>query len=576
MVNLPGAPNKTAEIRHQGWLDIVAALVLLSGLLTISSVLLTVLRAHHSNIAMSDAHFTLLAGLSLIYLASLLRRGKYNAWLVAVPLYGFLVVRDVRHFIFDIPEDVRLLVAILNLAIPVVAFLGLLIFRHQYNVRSEIRSFTTALRRSALVLAVALVYGTVGFQLLDERDFYQDIAPLTGLHYTLDQFGLTTSKQLTPHTKRAKLFLDSLGVLSTGSVFYVVISLFAPIRFRLSHSGQDFEDIRGLLRKYPSTSEDFFKLWPRDKAYFFTPGRNAGLAYKAVAGMALVVGDPAGKPRDFADLLARFEEFCRLNDWQPALIHTDKTNLGLYRRLGFELQKIGEEAIVDIGHFVKNVMSSKDFRHIANKFSRQNYQVQMLAPPHSPAVLKRLREVSNDWLQAPGRAERGFMMGYFSDDYMQQCPVMAARDETGAIQAFVNQVPNFNPAEANFDFLRHTSSSPGNINDYLMIEFISHLHAEGTERLNMGLAPLAGLEAKASGAKDRGAIDALMSLVYVTGNRFYSFKGLKRFKSKYEPQWEDRYIVYRGGLRGFGGAMNALLRAMRVPRRHYFSKYKNV
>ena len=80
------------------------------------------------------------------------------------------------------------------------------------------------------------------------------------------------------------------------------------------------------------------------------------------------------------------------------------------------------------------------------------------------------------------------MMGYFSDDYMQQCPVMAARDETGAIQAFVNQVPNFNPAEANFDFLRHTSSSPGNINDYLMIRIYIALACRGHGAAKHGIS----------------------------------------------------------------------------------------
>jgi len=566
VTSLPGDTNKAAKTGQKRALEIIATLVLLSGLLTISSVLQAVLHARRVNIVLSDARFTLLVGLSFIYLASLLRRGKYNAWLIAVPLYGFLVVRNIRHFIFDFPDGIRIVPAALNLAVPVLALIGLLIFRNQYNVRSEIRNFATALRRSVIILLAAFLYGTIGFQLFDTRDFRQEISLLSGVHYTVDQFGLTTNRQLEPHTKRARLFLGSLSVVSLGSVFYVLVSLFAPIRFKLNNQQHDYEDIARLLRQYPSTSEDFFKLWPRDKAYFFNPSRSAGLAYKATAGIALVVGDPAGKRSDLADLLTRFEEFCRVNDWEPAFVHAEKTNASLYKRLGFELQKIGEEAIVDIDHFVKNVMTSKDFRHIANKFKREKYQAEMLQPPHSPTVLRRLREVSSDWLKAPGRAERGFMMGYFNDAYMQQCQITVARDEAGTIQAFLNRVPSFNPAEANFDFLRHTSGSPGNINDYLMIEFIAHLQHEGIKRLNMGLAPLAGLEAGVSGEKDRGAIDAVMSLVYATGNRFYSFKGLKRFKSKYEPAWEDRYIVYRGGLRGFSRTMTALIRAMRVRR----------
>src|SRR5205823_3086788 len=103
----------------------------------------------------------------------------------------------------------------------------------------------------------------------------------------------------TPYTKRAKLFLDSLGVISLGSLFYVGVSLFSPIRFRLNNREHDYSDLTKLLRDYPSTSEDFFKLWPRDKAYFFNSSRSAALAYKTSRGVALVVGDPVGKKSEF-------------------------------------------------------------------------------------------------------------------------------------------------------------------------------------------------------------------------------------------------------------------------------------
>lgn len=569
-MNLLGGVNKAAKTWQKCVLEIVAALVLLSGLLTISGVLLAVLHAHRVNIVLSDARFAVLVGLSFIYLASLLRRGKYNAWLIAVPLYGFLVVRNVRHFIFDIPDDGRLIPAILNLVVPVMAFLGLLIFRNQYNVHSEIRNFATALRRSAIILLVAFLYGTIGFQLFDMRDFHQEIPLLSGAHYTIDQFGLTTSQQLEPQTKRAHLFLDSLSIISLGSIFYVGVSLFAPIRFRLSYSTRDYEDMTRLLREHPSSSENFFKLWPRDKAYFFNPSRSAGLAYKSVSGVALVVGDPAGKNAEFGHLIMQFQEYCRVNDWEPAYVHTEAKNIPLYKSLGFDLQKIGEEAIVDTGHFVKTVMPNKYFRHIANRFEREKYVIEILEPPHSSAVLRRLYEVSNDWLKVPGRTERGFMMGYFNDSYMQQCPIMVARDRAGIIRAFINQVPGLNKDEANFDLLRHTSGSLGNVNDYLMLNFINYLHEQGVARLNMGLSPLAGLGAGYE--KDRSATDNILSFTYSNASRFYSFKGLNRFKSKYEPAWEDRYIIYRGGLRGFSRTMTALIRAMRLPRRHYLSK----
>jgi lysylphosphatidylglycerol synthetase-like protein (DUF2156 family) len=52
--------------------------------------------------------------------------------------------------------------------------------------------------------------------------------------------------------------------------------------------------------------------------------------------------------------------------------------------------------------------------------------------------------------------------------------------------------------------------------------------------------------------------------VYSNGDRFYSFSGLHRFKDKYHPDWQDRYIAYPGGVRNFTRILTALNRAMKV------------
>jgi phosphatidylglycerol lysyltransferase len=95
-----------------------------------------------------------------------------------------------------------------------------------------------------------------------------------------------------------------------------------------------------------------------------------------------------------------------------------------------------------------------------------------------------------------------------------------------------------------------------------MLHFINHLRDQGYERLNMGLSPLAGLDEPAEG--ESAALRRIMRAAYTGGNQIYSFSGLYKFKSKYEPVWQDRYIVYTGGLGGFAKTVRSLMRAMRV------------
>jgi len=542
-------------------LNAIALFVAISGLLTISSILFALVHFRHIQLASADAHLTLLAGLSLIYLATLLNRGKHTAWLVALPVYSFLVLRNLRHFIFDFPgEDHLHIAAILSLALPIVTLLALIYYRRLFDVRSEVRNFTTAVQRSAVILLVAFAYGVAGFMLLDEHDFHQEITPVAAAHYTVDQFGLTTTTPVSAYTKRAHIFVDSLAAISFGAVFYTAVSLFSPIRFRLSRHRQDYEDIRRLIEHYSTTSEDFFMLWPPDKSYFFNAARSAAVAYKAAGGVALIIGDPTGPKAQIKPLLQDFSRFCRLNDWQPALIHTEDKYLELYQELGFEAQKIGEEAIINTKNFMDKVATTKDFRHIANKFANLGYSCNLIEPPYTEELLTRLQVISDDWLSRPGRAERSFMLGFFSYDYIQLCTLMVAEDSHGTIQAFINLVPSSIPTESNFDFLRHATGSPGNINDYLLLNFIQELDRQKIPWLNMGLSALAGLEDAESPSK---SLNRFLNFAYNNADRFFSFQGLNRFKSKYQPEWQDRYIVYRGGLRGFSKTVNALMRAMR-------------
>ena len=548
-------------------LGLVAYGVAAHGLLIIMSTLNSQLALRgglrHAHLGSYLFGLPLLIGLGLLYLSAYLHRRKRTAWSAAIVIYATLLVLKFCRMLFFTHQPLTIVSVTRDIILPAALVSVLVVFRGEFKVKSDIPSFAFSLRVISLVLAVAFAYGVTGFLLLDTRDFHQEVTPLGAVQHTLDQFGLTSSSTPMPHTRRAKVFLDSLSVVSTGAVVYGVISLFQPLRARLSDQSAARERVQALLRRYPASSEDFFKLWPHDKVYFFDDRQTAGLAYAVHGGVALVVGDPFGDRARFGHLLDQFDELCRINDWTIAFIHTEPDFSELYKARGFSLQKIGEEAVLDLAHFQEHVRGEKYFRQIRNRFAKLDYTTEALLPPHNPAVVARLRTISDEWLAQPGRTERGFMLGYFSDDYLQQCSLMVLRDAAGTIQAFINQIPSYDADEANFDMLRHTSTSAGNSNDYLLMQFIDYVQSEGFTRLNLGLCPLAGLGGK-TGDEDRTVVDNALRFLYANGDRFYSFSGLHRFKSKYQPVWSGRYIAYRGGIRGFTRVLNNLNRKMKV------------
>lgn len=498
----------------------------------------------------------LIAGLSLVYLSTLLSRRKQTAWLVVIAIYVLVIGVNIITGLFILfhgkTSDMDVLLR--AIALPVIIVVGLFYYRQEYNVKSDTRNITVSFRFVALILTIALLYGVIGFQLMDKRDFHQEMTLLQAVRYTIDQFYLTT-KELVPYTPRARAFLDSLSLVSLISIGYALVSLFQPIRSLLVDETENRAKLERLLQQSGGSSEDFFKLWPHDKSYYFSRDGQAGLAYHTYRGVALCVGDPIGPSKSVQTLFGDFIQYCQINDWLPAFIHTELKAQTLYKQYGFSTQKIGEEAIVDLWSFCDNVARTKYFRNITNRFDKQGYHVEMLQPPHNPAILNRLEEISKNWLELPGRSERGFMLGYFRRDYIQLCPIMVVRDEASTIQAFINKIPSYDGSEANYDLLRHHTNAAANINDFLLVNFAKYLLQAGYARLNLGLCPLAGLN---DVDNEKSAINTTLKFVYANGDRFYSFTGLWRFKAKYEPKWQDRYIAYKGGVRGFTRTLRAL------------------
>lgn len=503
----------------------------------------------------------LLLGLALLYVSLLLARRKRNAWALAVGLYVFIVGLNTNSVLGNLRSGTSVGggMHFLELLLPLLMLGILWMARKEFVVRSDFRTFASSLRMTAIVLAVAFLYGTFGYMLMDKADFRQEITPIDAMHYTVDQFDLTTNP-LHAYSRRAKLFQASLTFISISAVGFAFVSFFQPLRARYAHLKEHADQAHKLVYEYKADSEDYFKLWPADKTYLFAQSDTACVAYRVYGGVALAVGDPlSATTRGATAIMSAYEEMCFVNDWRPVLVHVTPHWKERLSRRGYQLQLIGTEAVVDVVHFENTVVGGKYFRQINNRFTKLGYTTEVLQPPHHEAVIDRLRHISQDWLGQPGRVERGFMMGYFNESYMQQCALFVARDAAGTIQAFLNLLPSPIPEEANYDLLRSADSAPGNINDYLLIQLFAHLASQGISRLNMGLCPLAGLD-----EEPNTLINRSLRFVYANGDRLYSFRGLYRFKAKYEPKWSERYVAYKGGVTDFTRAMSALGQAMKV------------
>ena len=389
-------------------------------------------------------------------------------------------------------------------------------------------------------IVVAVAYGTLGFWLLTKRDFGMNFNLFEALVRTLRQFTLVGNADLVAHTRFARWFLSSLDLMGILAALFALYSLFRPIAYRLGVLPRERAEAAAVLTKYGRSSYDYFKNKP-DKSLFFSRSRRTFINYHTVGGVALCLGDPTG-PEDEIEPTARaFLDFCSDNAWIAVFLVPD--GIRMYQKLGMSALKIGEEAIVDLAGFGATTMSRKYFRYVRRKIEGEGFKFMRSKPPHSPELLDEVENVSRQWMTLPHHREFGFFQGEFSRAYISETGLAGVRDSTGKLVAWVNEVPSFRHGEATFDMMRHLPGIHWGMMDYLFANLMLALKQEGYTTFDMGLAPLAGVGEHPQAT----VVEKAVHQIYEHIGRVVSMKGLRQYKLKFEPSWEERFMVYQGG-----------------------------
>lgn len=153
-----------------------------------------------------------------------------------------------------------------------------------------------------------------------------------------------------------------------------------------------------------------------------------------------------------------------------------------------------------------------------------------------------MRAVSDEWLATMHGAEKRFSLGWFDDEYIRNCPVMAVHSPEGDITASANIIPEYQLNETTVDLMRRRREVEPATMDFLFVSLIQWAKEQGYATFNLGLSPLSGVGAEV----DDPAIERAMHYIYEHVNRFYNFKGLHAFKEKCNPESSARYLIYPG------------------------------
>ncbi len=532
---------------------LIASLVFLTGLGYLYFVIASIKEKELSLVIGLPVHYALI-GLGLIYLSLSLYKKLYRAWLITVALLAFAILSEI---IFAIKYN-QFFSLVFLVALTCLVFIS----KNEFKAQSEKPKVLSSLGISIGLVLLAIIYGTLGFLQFNGLNHNLGLSVKDAVAETIRVISFTNDRPIITHnhSRAARTFVLSLQTLGLGSLTMAAWTMLKPLAYRYQKDEFKIDKARDIAEKYGGSSEDFFKFWPEDKDYIYSDNDTAFIAYKVFRGTALAVGGPIGDANDFDNVVNNYINFCHKHAFTPSFIHITDRFKDLFHKHGFNLQKIGEEAVVDTSKFSEQTAKSKNWRNVKNRFIKQGYNFEMRLPPHSSTLLDELKRISDDWLASPGRTERGFVLGYFDKDYLNNCEIGVLRNEENHIVGFVNLIESFEADEANMDLFRQRENSLTNTTDYMMYCLILELHLRGYKRFNLGLCPLVGM----SDEDDSNALSKALNLVYNFGGKIYSFKGLYRFKSKFDPDWRDSYIAYKSTTIGIVKVAQSLNAAMKV------------
>lgn len=401
----------------------------------------------------------------------------------------------------------------------------------------------------------------MGLLLASKRQFYREsyvvtwgialfdlavVTIITGMYVFIGYVNMPSSKFHVPAALSDLIITDSwdlffsaiIGILIAFAILFIGYIIHRPAKMERLSSIDEEEKIKRHLQEYKGT-EFSHLIFLHDKYVYWNKEESVLFSYQIYADKIVVLGNPVGREMDFSSAIEEFLEWADLYGYTPVFYEVNNKILSSLHEYGFGFFKLGEEAYVDLEQFTLAGKKQKGSRAVKNKFERENYSVELLSPPYPSEVMDELEEVSVQWLR--GRAEKGFSLGFFDRNYLNTSEIAVLRDTEG-ILGFASVMPMYDNGERiSVDLMRVKPEAPNGTMDFIFLSLFEWAKAEDYRIFNIGMSPLSNV----GRSKYSFVSEKVAAQIFLHGQYFYHFKGLKNFKQKYADFWESKYVAYR-------------------------------
>ena len=300
----------------------------------------------------------------------------------------------------------------------------------------------------------------------------------------------------------------------------------------------DFERVRAILAKAEVAEPGSNLALLGDKRFLFSNSGDSFLMFGVRGRTWVALGGTVGRREERLELLWRFRELADAHAARPGIYGLGAEDLPDVVELGFSIQKVGESAAVPLESFSIEGRKRGNLRRAWRKAGEEGAAFEIVEGAAVEALLPQFQAISDGWLAHHAGGEKGFSMGGFWPGYVAEFPIAVVRQH-GEPVAFATLWTTAARSAFSMDLMRYSDAAPKNIMDYLFVELIAWGQAQGYHAFEFGMAPLAGLDDRPLAP----IMSRVGNLLFERGEEIYNFQGVRRYKDKYDPLWQPRYLA---------------------------------
>lgn len=275
-----------------------------------------------------------------------------------------------------------------------------------------------------------------------------------------------------------------------------------------------------------------------DKRFLFSESKRSFIMYGVKGRNWIALGAPIGQKSESEELIAQFLSLARASKYSPAFYAVRERHLERFSQTKLKSQKIGEMALVALDNFSLEGKDNAKHRHARNKAVREGVSFKIIRTEVDSPEMDKLESISKDWLAHQSGREKGFSLGRFDRKVLSNQAIAIAM-KADEIIAFSNLWSSADGSELSLDLMRYLENSMAGVIDFLLVETMLWGRENGYKTFSLGMAPLAGLDKE----DHRSVMSSLCRFAFKHGDKLYSFQGIRRFKKKYNPDWEAVYLM---------------------------------